>query len=53
LIVVRLLPAIAFAERGDVRDVVAAVPSVECKILIERNRAEFGVAKFAREVSGR
>ena len=48
-----ILPAIAFAERSDVRDVVAAVPSIECEILIKRDRAELGVAKFAREISRR
>ena len=48
-----LTPGIAFAQCGDVCDVVAAVPGVERKILVERYfLVVFGVKEFALPVGG-
>ena len=48
----RRLPAHPFAERGDVRHVMAAVPRVHREQLVERHHTQLGVAKLPGELSG-
>ena len=44
----KLSPGIAFAQRGDVRDVVPAMPGIKRKCLVERHCfAVLGVHEFA------
>ena len=45
----RLSPPVAFAECGDMRDVVVAVPGIERQILVDGHRAAFGVPKLTRD----
>src|SRR4030095_11332159 len=44
------LPALAFAQRSDVCDVVFAMPRVEREVLIDRHCAEFGMEELALHI---
>lgn len=46
----RFLPAHLFTQVRDMRHVMATVPRIECEILLERHRAEFGMAEGATPV---
>ena len=50
---IRLTPAVAVAESGNVRDVMLAVPGVECQGLIEVHGAQLGMAEHARPIARR
>lgn len=42
-----LMPALAFAQRGDVGDMMAAMLSIEREVLIEAYQAEVGMTEGA------